>query len=398
MRQRLWARLTHAKVAATLVSLAVLLTSVVVALVALGESRATAAQQVNCGDTITTDATLHHNLVNCPNNGIVIGADNVTLDLNYHTIDGDGIPNAGCNPQNETCDVGVDIEGHDGDTVVNGSVRQFEDGVVVETTRHTRLLGVSSSANQFSAIVLFQSVRSVVRNSSGNGSSASVGQGMFLTFSHRVRIVHNSFRNNVETGIGVFESTHNLIKGNVTSHNKGFAGINLDGDRNRVLRNRSVRAGAVGILVLGNHNLIARNRASHLRQPGRGEGVAIELEGGDRNVIARNSLRDTEGDAIRMGFGRAEGNVVRLNRIRGAGEDGVHVDAKAGHTLLVRNHARHSRDDGIDVENRRTKLSRNRALRNGDLGIAAVRGVIDAGGNKARGNGDPRQCTHIVCR
>jgi hypothetical protein len=26
-----------------------------------------------------------------------------------------------------------------------------------------------------------------------------------------------------------------------------------------------------------------------------------------------------------------------------------------------------------------------------------VRGVIDGGGNKASGNGDPRQCTHIAC-
>jgi hypothetical protein len=33
----------------------------------------------------------------------------------------------------------------------------------------------------------------------------------------------------------------------------------------------------------------------------------------------------------------------------------------------------------------------------GDLGIEAVRGVIDGGGNKASGNGDLRQCTNIVC-
>jgi hypothetical protein len=30
--------------------------------------------------------------------------------------------------------------------------------------------------------------------------------------------------------------------------------------------------------------------------------------------------------------------------------------------------------------------------------VTAVRGVIDGGGNKATGNGDPRQCMHIVCR
>jgi hypothetical protein len=69
----------------------------------------------------------------------------------------------------------------------------------------------------------------------------------------------------------------------------------------------------------------------------------------------------------------------------------------AKHTRLGGNRIRHSGDDGIEVESRRTKLSRNRAMRNADLGIEAVRGVIDGGGNKASGNGDPRQCTHVVC-
>ncbi len=36
-------------------------------------------------------------------------------------------------------------------------------------------------------------------------------------------------------------------------------------------------------------------------------------------------------------------------------------------------------------------------MRNNDLGIEAVRGVADGGGNVARHNGDPRQCTNIVC-
>ena len=36
------------------------------------------ASHVGCGDTITTDTTLDSDLVNCPNNGIVIGADNIS--------------------------------------------------------------------------------------------------------------------------------------------------------------------------------------------------------------------------------------------------------------------------------------------------------------------------------
>ena len=43
--------------------------------------------QPSCGDTITVSTTLVADLVNCPNNGIVIGADNITLDLNGHVIE-----------------------------------------------------------------------------------------------------------------------------------------------------------------------------------------------------------------------------------------------------------------------------------------------------------------------
>jgi parallel beta-helix repeat protein len=162
-------------------------------------------------------------------------------------------------------------------------------------------------------------------------------------------------------------------------------------DRNQVRSNRVVRDG-VGIFVFdGDRNVIAGNRIAHAIQH---EGEAIELPRSDHNVIVCNSIRDTTGIAVHVG---GVGNVVRRNHISGAGKDGVRVVAKAKHILLRRNHARHSEDDGIDVNSRTTKLTRNRAMRNADLGIEAVRGVIDGGGNKASGNGDPRQCTNIVC-
>jgi hypothetical protein len=67
------------------------------------------------------------------------------------------------------------------------------------------------------------------------------------------------------------------------------------------------------------------------------------------------------------------------------------------HSLLKRNIAVGAEDDGFRVNSRTAKLTRNQARRNGDLGVAAIRGVIDGGGNVARHNGDPRQCTGIAC-
>jgi hypothetical protein len=66
-------------------------------------------------------------------------------------------------------------------------------------------------------------------------------------------------------------------------------------------------------------------------------------------------------------------------------------------SLLFGNIARGAGDDGFDVESRSATLTRNRAVRNADLGIEAVFGVIDGGGNIARNNGNPAQCTNIFC-
>ena len=64
----------------TVDSRAIVLALVVAGFSVVGAGQAL-ARQVGCGDTITTDTTLDSDLVNCPNNGVVIGADNITLDL-----------------------------------------------------------------------------------------------------------------------------------------------------------------------------------------------------------------------------------------------------------------------------------------------------------------------------
>ena len=61
------AKIRPRAVPATLVASAVIVVLVWAAV--LASSGAEAASDVGCGDTITTDTTLHHNLVNCPNNG-----------------------------------------------------------------------------------------------------------------------------------------------------------------------------------------------------------------------------------------------------------------------------------------------------------------------------------------
>jgi parallel beta-helix repeat protein len=368
-----------------------LLVSALACWLAIGGGQASAAQ-VGCGDTITTNTKLHHNLTNCPNNGIVIGANGVTLNLNGHRIDGDGTPAVGCDPETEFCDVGVVNDGHDGVTVKHGSVREFLYGVFVGRARHNRVLGISSRKNFFFGFFVAESARSLVRNSSGSGNPAPEGDGLGLFGSHRVRIVHSSFRRNA-LGIHISDSPGNVIKKNRLSRNSDFA-IIVEADRNRIRRNRCVRNSACVLVAQGNANVIARNRVL------RGEsGLAVER--GRANVIARNVIQRARRTGIYLGLNNpplgGSHNIVRRNRIRRSAGDAFTVREEDHHSRLWRNVATGSGDDGFDIASRSAKLTRNRAWRNADLGIEAVPGVIDGGGNRAHDNGDPRQCTNVVC-
>ena len=171
---------------------------------------------------------------------------------------------------------------------MHGSVREFNVGVWGLRVSHNRLLDISSSGNECCGLGFFRGTRSLVRNSSGNGSGEGEN-GMFLFASHHVRVIHNSFRHNGDQGINVFDSNHNLIKGNRLSHNRFFGIFMERANRNRVRGNRSVRDGEAGINVApGNRNVIAQNHVSHVRRS-RGVGRAMEVNPRDHNAIAATS-------------------------------------------------------------------------------------------------------------
>ncbi len=376
----------------SVVSLAVIATLAAVTLVD-PSGAAVAAKQPKCGDKITKDTTLHKDLLDCPNNGIVIGADGITLDLNGHEIDGDGKPAAGCNPRKEFCDVGVVNFGHAGVTVMHGSIREFGAGIDFGNARHTRLLGISASRG-IVGIQLFGSSRILVRNCSGNRTTTDEGAGIGVFDSRHVRILNSSFRDNAHVGIKPVGSTNGVINGNVVSDSGDEALLMEGGEGFQIRHNRLAGNGAGITLGPGSHNEITKNDVTGGRD-------GIRVETGHDNLVAHNEVVDTHRAGIRLGirhpFIGGAHNIVRRNLVRGSGADGFVVNKKDGHSLLKRNVAKRSGDDGFDIRSRTAKLTGNRALRNHDLGIKAVRGVIDGGGNKASGNGDPRQCTHIAC-
>jgi parallel beta-helix repeat protein len=371
----------------------------VVGLLTLSGAEA-ADKQPTCGATITLDTTLDRDLVDCPNNGIVIGADDITLDLNGHRIDGDGTEFTDC-PKNTFCDVGVLNDRHDGVKIKGGSTREFAVGVWLAGADHSRVVDISSSKNVLFGAVIGRSSRSVVRDGSFSHNIPPEGDGIGLFGSDHIKIAGNSIKDNRGPGVHVDGSNDNLIKGNLFSHSSPGVLIGGDrgsdrGDRNEVRGNRFVR-NSEGIAVFrGSRNVIARNHLSR-------DGAGIGIEKGRHNLVARNVVVNPRTRGINLGLDFPDGsiggvdNILRRNVVKGSGGDAFLVNHK-GSYVLKRNVATGAKDDGFDVESRSTKLAKNRAMHNADLGIQARRGVIDGGGNVARHNGDRRQCTHIACK
>ena len=99
-----------------------------VAAIAASPAAASPRAGLHCGQTLTHSVKLKADL-NCDRDedGLIIGAAGITVDLNGHTID--GVPATGCDrPQKLTAGV-LNTGGYDRIRVENGTIQQFDSGV-----------------------------------------------------------------------------------------------------------------------------------------------------------------------------------------------------------------------------------------------------------------------------
>jgi large repetitive protein len=408
-------------------------TALAVSVGPLASAHAAKPVNVSCGETITADTKLANDLTDCPNKGIIIGADNITLDLNGHTIDGDGRDNVDedC-PADVFCDTGVGNDGYEGVTITGGAVTEFGSGVFLFQAQDNRVHGLSTERNGdgmdavlvndavmtqnsvdenvFGIFVVGDNVR-LARNSVSEFAFGG-GCGVEVQHSERVVITDNSVLasdpgapiTGSTCGIALLgDSTNSRVERNSISGN-GFAGLLVEGgDHNLVTDNDISRSGEVGVSFIGDRGTITRNHVVDTVGGCEGCGAGISFEGGQGNLIANNTVERTQSTAgIQLAAFEpdtppAVDNVARSNVVRDGGLDGIVVASTAADTLLERNLTINNADDGIDVENPGTTLTMNVANENQDLGIEALPGVIDGGGNRASGNGNSLQCTNVFC-
>ena len=217
--------------------------AVVVAVVAsvLVAAPAAQARPAHCGMRIEHDFTLRRDLHNCPGDGLVVVADNVTVDLRGHAID--GVHRRGS--------IGVRVTGADGVTIRRGRIQQFGMGMLLVDSTHARILR-SRIRGSFDEGIFTDKTSShlfIAHNRiSGNGirSGAEWADGIDAR-GDAVRVVSNAVWHNHDDGIDVngtdISVFGNLVVGNVHD------GIDVDGHDVLVRSNQSRRNGDDGIQV-----------------------------------------------------------------------------------------------------------------------------------------------------
>ena len=412
------------------------------ALLALTSSQAL-ANHVGCGEVVTQDTTLDSDLVGCSGATLTIGADHVTLDLGGHRV-GDC-----CYPDT----TGIDDSGRRGVVIENGRVLGVT-GIRLVNAHETVLrdldvygpfaislshstgnrLETSIVGTSYAAVSMVDSDNNSIRGSTINGYYYGVDlaagsdhnrvEDSLLSaerYGPAIRVDASSFnslrRNRVRstfTGIALTDarrnavietrgfveqegillrrSDDNLIEGNELG--AGACKICLAESDNNLIRANALGSrrfySELGITVAGSGNRIEQNQAA-------GSYDGITVGAGAKNVVIRNVARGSDGNGIVVAS-QASGTLVGRNDASGNDGNGILVEELASDTLLSKNRANRNGADGILVSDPTTILSHNTANYNVDFGIEAVPGVVDDGGNRAKGNGTPAQCVGVRCK
>ncbi len=329
------------------VKASVMVASVVSALTVVVNSPVAARQldesPLSCGTTITTDTRLVSDLINCPNNGLVIGADNITLDLNGHTIDGDDTVFTEC-AADEPCDLGISAFDHSGITVKDGSVKEFGFGVIIGGATETRLTRLSLSESLFSGLVVFNSSGIKVDRATVTANGLTTDQaGIDVFDSHDLELKRSVVTDNGDIGLFIVGLDNSRVL-NTTFAGNPESGILMEGSGNVIAENR-FSDGPFGLAFSGDGNTVARNQLAGA--PCSDDcGVGIQIEGGRNNVIEDNVVERFHQAGIHVASFEAEGGppgptqtTVRKNVVRDSDLDGLLIDSTVVDTVLERNTA-----------------------------------------------------------
>jgi hypothetical protein len=151
--------------------------------------------------------------------------------------------------------------------------------------------------------------------------------------------------------------------------------------RDLTITNSTILGGAgSGVNIIGSGRILVENN--------RFSGIGVRpLSGPHIDALIRHNVVTGGIDSVGIGVSTDFGAIIEHNDVTGDAYCGICASgAVIRHNRVVRNHS-----DGIRAVGSST-VSHNTANYNEGLGINADPTVIDGGGNKAKGNGNPLQC------
>lgn len=257
------------------------------------------AAHVQCGDEINESVTLDSDLGPCPEAGLIVTASGITVDLNGHRIVG---------TNDLFADGGIDLRNVTGVTVTNGTISNFDAGVVIRRGSRNVITNLT------------------IRDNVGNSLSCQFGDGIASFNSNDNVIRGNTIElNGPLSGIAIIgPSTGNRISGNLVRDNhlpaaspycgnaRQDIGIRLEGPGaigNKVDANVVERNGLAGIAVhstetqygqpTNNNNTISDNAVNANGVGGGGSGI-IMLPNGPLGFVARPFANTVKGNTVRL--------------------------------------------------------------------------------------------------
>ncbi|HEV2951533.1 MAG TPA: right-handed parallel beta-helix repeat-containing protein, partial [Actinomycetota bacterium] len=375
------------------------------------DTGATPTTDLECGDVIKQDTILGKDLVDCPGEGLVIGAPGIVLDLNGHWIDGPDYLINNISGQEEGFPAGIRNGGHSNVLITNskgtecstvvrekpgceGGVREFGYGVLLAGTTfnvvenlhmHTNAMaGVELQDaddgrngntirnnfihdNELGITLLNDSYGSLVE---GNKIHGNLGEAILIELSdgHTIKnneIVGVPFNPNLDSdgGFLLWTASNNTIIGNVL-RDTGDAGLVLaQGSDNNRIGGPPAPGGGVGS---GEGNRMWNNGDA---------GVYIQ-DSENNQVINNVAHQESDGGVVING---ANGTVIKDNDLR-FNPNGIET-ADSNDILVQGNDASQSQQDGFAIGNGINVVIRdNVANRTGGVGIGFEGAAFDANG------------------
>ncbi len=281
--------------------------------------------------SITENYTLASDMA-FPDSGFIIEADNITLDLNGHTITGRYAPNPPIGPTS----FGILLSRHTGVTIKNGTIQGFSYGLFVDSSNNNLVDGITLTRNADAGLYIVSSDNNIVEDvvSENNGNVGLGGAGIMLVESNNNTIQNVVSTDNKMLGIEILGfndyPVNNIVKDSVISGNREW-GLLLIHVSNSTISGNLIDGNVMGIprlLPLPPAGLALINSISNIISDNniRGNMVAgVSLNGSNSNSILNNQIQSNMSPGVTLG--NSDDNIILNNRIHKNMGNGIIVGA-----------------------------------------------------------------------